>query len=77
MTNNNYNNYVSHFKALADKAEYTRGSAEMYDMFLKGLPTNFLYNTLKPPTPTTYKELKDRVRALAQGKAIINGLLRQ
>ena len=77
MTNNNYNNYVSHFEALADKAEYSRGSTEMYNMFLKGLPTNILYDTLKPPTPTTYRTLKDRVRALAQGKAIINGLLRQ
>ena len=52
MTNNNYNDYISHFEALADKAEYTRGSAEMYDMFLKGLPTNILYDTLKLPTPT-------------------------
>ena len=31
----------------------------MYDMFLKGLPTNILYNTLKPPTPTTYDTLKE------------------
>ena len=77
MTNNNYNNYVSHFEALANKAEYTRGSTEMYDMFLKGLPTNFLYDTLKLPTPTIYEALNDRVRALSQGKAIINGLLRQ
>ena len=46
-------------------------------MFLEGLPTNILYDTLKLPTPTTYKALKDRVRALAQGNAIINGLLWQ
>ena len=77
MVNNNYNDYVSQFELLTDKAEYTRGSAEMYDMFLKGLPTNILYDILKPPTPTTYDTLKDRVRSLAQGKAIINGLLRQ
>ena len=77
MTNNNYDNYVSCFEALTNKAEYTRGSAEMYDMFLEGLPTNILYDTLKSPTPTTYDELKDRVRSLAQGKAIIDGLLRQ
>ena len=77
MTNNNYDNYVSRFKALADKASYTRGSAEMYDMFLEGVPTNFLYDSLKPPTPTTYDALKERVKSLAQGKAIIDGLLRQ
>ena len=65
MTNNNYNNYVSRFEALANKANYTRGSAEMYDMFLKGLPTNFLYNSLKPPTLTTYDALKERVKSLA------------
>ena len=77
MTNNNYNDYVSCFEAPANKAEYTRGSAEMYDMFLEGLPTKILYDTLKLPTPTTYEALKDRVRALAQRKAIINDLLRQ
>ena len=75
--NNNYDDYMSRFEALADKAEYTRGSAEMYDMFLEGLPTNFLYNALKPPTPTTYDTLKERIKSLTQGKAIIDGLLRQ
>ena len=77
MTNNNYNEYVSKFEALADKANYTRGSAEMYNMFLKGLPMGILYDVLKPPTPLTYDALKDKVRALAQGKAIIDGLLHQ
>ena len=77
MTNNNYDEYVSKFKALANKAEYTRGSAEVYDMFLEGLCTNILYYVLKPLTPTTYDALKDKVQSLAQGKAIINGLLHQ
>ena len=61
MTNNNYDEYVSKFEALADKVNYTRGSAEMYDMFLEGLPTGILYDILKPPTPLTYKALKDKV----------------
>ena len=77
MTNNNYNEYVSKFEALANKANYTRGSAELYDMFLEGLPTSILYNMLRPPTPLTYDALKDKVWALAQGKAIIDGLLCQ
>ena len=77
MTNNNYDKYVSKFEALADKANYTRGSAEMYNMFLEGLPMGILYDILKPPTPLTYNALKDKVRALAQGKAIIDGLLQQ
>ena len=77
MTNNNYNEYVSKFEVLADKANYTRGSAEMYDMFLEGLPTGILYDVLKPPTPLTYDALKDKVHALTQGKAIIDGLLCQ
>ena len=77
MINNNYNDYVSRFEALANKAQYTRGSVEMYNMFLEGLPTNFLFNSLKPPTLTTYDNLKERVKSLAQGKAIIDGLLRQ
>ena len=77
MMNNNYDEYVSKFEALADKANYTRGSVELYDMFLEGLPTGILYDVLKPPTPLTYDTLKDKVRALAQGKAIIDGLLCQ
>ena len=77
MMNNNYDEYVLKFESLANKANYTRGSAELYDMFLEGLPTGILYNVLKPPTPLTYDALKDKVRALAQGKAIIDGLLHQ
>ena len=77
MTNNNYDEYVSKFEALANRANYTRGSAELYDMFLKGLPTSILYDMLKPPTPLTYDTLKDKVWALAQGKAIIDRLLCQ
>ena len=77
MMNNNYDKYISKFEALANKANYTRGSAELYDMFLEGLPTGILYNVLKPPTPLTYNALKDKVQALAQGKAIIDGLLHQ
>ena len=61
MMNNNYDEYVSKFEALADKANYTRGSAEMYNMFLEGLPTGILYDVLKPPTPLTYDALKDKV----------------
>ena len=77
MTNNNYNEYVSKFEALANRANYTRGSTELYNMFLEGLPTGILYDVLKPPTPLTYDALKDKVQALAQGKAIIDGLLHQ
>ena len=77
MTNNNYDEYVSKFESLTDKANYTRGSVELYDMFLEGLPTGILYDVLKPPTPLTYNALKDKVWALAQGKAIIDGLLHQ
>ena len=77
MMNNNYDEYISKFEALANRANYTRGSVELYDMFLEGLPTGILYNVLKPPTPLTYDALKDKVWALAQGKAIIDGLLCQ
>ena len=77
MTNNNYDKYVLKFESLADKANYTRGSAELYNMFLEGLPTGILYDILKLPTPLTYDALKDKVQALAQGKAIIDGLLHQ
>ena len=61
MMNNNYDKYVSKFKSLANRANYTRGSVELYDMFLEGLPTGILYDVLKPPTPLTYDALKDKV----------------
>ena len=61
MMNNNYDEYVSKFEVLADRANYTRGSAELYDMFLEGLPTGILFDVLKPPTPLTYDALKDKV----------------
>ena len=61
MTNNNYDKYVSKFESLANRANYTRGSVELYDMFLEGLPTGILYDMLKPPTPLTYDALKDKV----------------
>ena len=77
MMNNNYDEYISKFEALANKEDYTRGSAELYDMFLEGLPTSILYDVLKLLTPLTYDALKDKVWALAQGKAIIDRLLRQ
>ena len=77
MTNNNYDKYVSKFESLANGANYTRGSAELYDMFLEGLLTGILYDVLKPPTPLTYNALKDKVQALAQGKVIIDGILHQ
>ena len=59
--NNNYDEYVLKFKSLTNKANYTRGSVELYDMFLEGLPTSILYNMLKLPTPLTYDALKDKV----------------
>ena len=77
MMNNNYDEYISKFEVLANRANYTRGSAELYNMFLEGLPTGILYNVLKPLTPLNYDALKDKVQALAQGKAIIDGLLHQ
>ena len=62
---------------LANKTEYMYGSAKMYNMFLDGLPNYILYDVLKPLTPQTYNTLKERVKTLTQGKAIINGLLKQ
>ena len=61
MMNNNYDEYISKFEALANKEDYTRGSAELYDMFLEGLPTSILYDVLKLLTPLTYDALKDKV----------------
>ena len=77
MKGADYNNYVMRFKSLARKANYTTGNEETYNMFLQGLPESLLCDTLKPPIPLNYNEAKERVKLLAQGHTVIEGILKK
>ena len=77
MKGADYDNYVMRFESLARKANYATGNEETYDMFLQGLPETLLQDTLKPPIPLNYNEAKERVKLLAQGRAVIEGILKK
>ena len=71
MKGTDYDNYIMRFKSLARKANYIMGNKETYNMFLQGLPKSLLWDTLKPPIPLNYNKAKERVKLLAQGRAVI------
>ena len=77
MKGADYDNYVMRFESLARKANYATGNKETYKMFLQGLPKSLLHNTSKPPIPLNYNEAKERVKLLAQGWAVIKGILKK
>ena len=77
MKRTDYNNYIMRFESLARKANYATGNKETYNMFLQGLPKSLLHDTLKPPIPLNYNKAKERVKLLAQGQAVIRGILKK
>ena len=77
MKGMDYDDYIMRFKSLARKANYAMGNEETYNMFLQGLPESLLYDTLKPPIPLNYNKVKERVKLLAQGRAVIKGILKK
>ena len=77
MKGADYNNYNIRFESLARKANYATGNEETYNMFLQGLPESLLHDILKPPIPFNYNEAKDRVKLLAQGQVVIEGILKK
>ena len=77
MKGTDYNDYIMRFKSLARKAIYVIGNKETYNIFLQGLPKSLLQDTLKPPIPLNYNNTKERVKLLAQGRAVIKGILKR
>ena len=77
MKGADYNDYIMRFESLARKANYATGNEETYNMFLQGLPESLLCNTLKLPILLNYNEAKERVKLLAQGWAVIKGILKE
>ena len=77
MKGADYDDYIMRFESLARRANYATGNEEMYNMFLQGLPETLLHDTLKPPMPLNYNDTKERVKLLAQGQAVIEGILKK
>ena len=77
MKGADYDDYVMRFESLARRAKYATGNEETYNMFLQALPESLLCNTLKPPMPLNYNDAKERVKLLAQGWAVIKGILKK
>ena len=77
MKGMDYDDYVMRFKSLTRKANYATGNEETYNMFLQGLPKSLLHDTLKPLIPLIYNKAKERVKLLAQGWAVIEGILKK
>ena len=65
------------FESLARKANNVTENEEMSNMFLQGLPKSLLWDTLEPLIPLNYNEAKERVKLLAQGRAVIKGILKK
>ena len=77
MKGSDYDDYIMRFESLARKANYAIGNEETYSMFLQGLPEQLLHDTLKLPIPLNYNEAKDKVKLIAQGWAVIEGILKK
>ena len=77
MKGTDYNDYIMRFEHLARKVNYVIGNEETYNMFLQRLPKSLLQDTLKPPIPLNYNEAKERVKLLAKGRAVIEGILKK
>ena len=77
MKGADYDDYVMRFENMARKANYVTGNEETYNMILQGLPESLLHDTLKPPIPLNYNKAKERVKLLAQGQVVIEGILKK
>jgi hypothetical protein len=60
LRNNEIDQYIADFEEEARKANYTTGSPEITQMFLRGLPRSILTDVFRTPAPTTYAEVKQK-----------------
>jgi hypothetical protein len=71
MKSGEVDEYISRFKELARQANFTTGSEETTNLFLKGLPGRVLADVLRAPQVTTYRDIKERaVQATNAGKIL-------
>ena len=66
--------YIAKFEDLARIAGYNLGRGEIFNLFLRGLPTNILTQTMNFPTPTTYHELKQKATAVTKSTLLVEAI---
>jgi hypothetical protein len=67
--------YIAKFEELARHALYTTGDPATTSLFLKGLPPGILIDVFKPPTITTYEDIKARAIESTRSQALIDSIL--
>jgi hypothetical protein len=67
--------YIAKFEELARHALYTTGDPATTSLFLKGLPPGVLVDVFKPPTVTTYEDIKARAIESTRSRALIDSIL--
>ena len=73
---NNIDKYILKFEELARTANYTIGSKETANVFLKGLTEPIIQDLMKPPFPVGYLQIKERAIKLAKGQTLVESLLK-
>jgi hypothetical protein len=66
--------YISKFEDLARLANYNLRSGEIFNLFLKGLPTNVLQQTMTFPTPPNYNLLKEKAIEVTKSLQLIDAI---
>jgi hypothetical protein len=67
--------YIAKFEELARHALYITGDPATTSLFLKGLPPGILVDIFKPPTVTTYEEIKARAIKSTRSQVLIDSIL--
>src|SRR5258708_9910489 len=68
------NAYVLSFEELLRLAEYTTGTNESANLFLRGLPRSITTEVMKPPLPAGYEEMKQKAIDATRSSQIIQSM---
>jgi len=67
--------YISSFEELARTAGYTQGNEATTHYFIKGLSPSVMIDTMKPPMPLTYADIKQRAIDSTRSRMLIDDIL--
>jgi len=67
--------YISSFEELARTAGYTQGDEATTHYFVKGLSPSVMIDTMKPPVPLTYADIKQRAIESTRSRMLIDDIL--
>src|SRR5205807_3194443 len=69
--------YMTKFKELARKANYTIGNNETIQLFLKGLPAGVLKDTMRAPVPVDYLAIKQQAVEATKSQQMVSHILEE